>query len=222
MLKGTECRNPLCRIGLNAEILYICRIGLNADFLKVLTLRAYMMFIHVQEEMYGGRDDTLSGIGRVRSMHGGYPCTGGDVRSACTVKKEMNIAAAGVNIILDIMLHLEFKNSSFGVQSNSVLGKSAFEISAFSPVRYSNIRHSFTFGLQSNSVFVISALSPIRHSKIRHSVQFGIGDSVFRNSAFSHCHWQDLVTPRPPLLLYSAVDNSSLRYNKISVSYRLL
>jgi hypothetical protein len=46
--------------------------------------------IHVQIEMYGAGEDTLYGIGQVRSKRGGYPCTGGDVRSACTVKKEMN------------------------------------------------------------------------------------------------------------------------------------
>jgi hypothetical protein len=83
-----------------------------------------------------------------------------------------------------------------GIQSSLVLGNSALEISAFSPVRYSNIRHSVTSGLQSNSAFEISALSPIRHSKTRHSVQFGTGEfgirdfgikslSVFENSAFS-------------------------------------
>ncbi len=31
-----------------------------------------MVDIHVQVEMYEGRDDTLSGIGRVRSIHGMY------------------------------------------------------------------------------------------------------------------------------------------------------
>jgi hypothetical protein len=60
-------------------------------------------------------------------------------------------------------------------------------------------KYSVTIGLQSNSAFEIS--SSIRHSKIwhsvqignwgiwhllfRHSVQFGIGDSAFRDSAFS-------------------------------------
>ncbi len=39
-----------------------------------------MVDIHVQIEMYGGRDDTLSGIGPVRSIRGGYPCTDRDVR----------------------------------------------------------------------------------------------------------------------------------------------
>ncbi len=39
-----------------------------------------MVDINVQVEMYGAREDTLYGIGRVRSIHGGYPCTGGDVR----------------------------------------------------------------------------------------------------------------------------------------------
>jgi hypothetical protein len=37
------------------------------------------MDIHVLLEMYGWEEDTLSEIGRVRSIHGGYPCTGGDV-----------------------------------------------------------------------------------------------------------------------------------------------
>jgi hypothetical protein len=36
--------------------------------------------IHVQVKMYGGRDDTLYGIGRVRSIRGGYSCTDRDVR----------------------------------------------------------------------------------------------------------------------------------------------
>ncbi len=27
-----------------------------------------------------GEGDTLSGIGHLRSIHGGYPCTGGDER----------------------------------------------------------------------------------------------------------------------------------------------
>ena len=35
-----------------------------------------MVDIHVQVVMYRGEVDTLSGIGRVRSIHGGYPCTG--------------------------------------------------------------------------------------------------------------------------------------------------
>jgi hypothetical protein len=34
-----------------------------------------MVDIHLKVEMYRGRDDILSGIGRVRSIHGGYPCT---------------------------------------------------------------------------------------------------------------------------------------------------
>ncbi len=79
----------------------------------------------------------------------------------------------------------------FVIQSNSVLG-----ISAFSPVRYSKVRHLVAFGLQSNMAFEISVLSLIRHSQIRHSVQFGIGEfgirdfgikshSALKNSAFS-------------------------------------
>ncbi len=39
-----------------------------------------MVDIHVQVVMYRGEVDTLSGTGRVRSIHGRYPCTGGDVQ----------------------------------------------------------------------------------------------------------------------------------------------
>jgi hypothetical protein len=51
MPNWTKCRN------------FECRIELNAEFLNVLRLGAYMVDFHVQVEMYGGRDDTLSGIG---------------------------------------------------------------------------------------------------------------------------------------------------------------
>jgi hypothetical protein len=36
--------------------------------------------IHVQIEMYGAGEDTLYGIGGVRSIRGGYPCSDRDVR----------------------------------------------------------------------------------------------------------------------------------------------
>jgi hypothetical protein len=38
-----------------------------------------MVDIHVQVEMYGGREIHYLGEGRVRSIHGGFACTGGDV-----------------------------------------------------------------------------------------------------------------------------------------------
>jgi hypothetical protein len=52
-------------------------------------------------------------------------CTGGYVRSACTVKKEMNSGRGYVYIILDIMFTWPSKilpSGLFGIYSNSVLG----------------------------------------------------------------------------------------------------
>ncbi len=189
----TECRNLECR---NLE----CRIGLNAKISNTELDWMHKWWISMYRWRCTGGGVTISGIGRVRSIHGGYPCTGGDVRSACTVKRRWTAGRSMCALPWMFCSTSPLKilpSGPFGIQSNSVLGISALEISAFSPVRYSKIiLLSVTFGRQSNSAFEISVLSPIRHSKIWHSVEFGIGEfgiwdfgikshSAIKNSVFS-------------------------------------
>jgi hypothetical protein len=60
-----------------------------------------------------GEGDTLSGIGPVRSIHGGYPCTGGDVRGEGDTLSGIDRVSAISTCVRDVAVHTKIAPHTF-------------------------------------------------------------------------------------------------------------